>query len=138
MARRSRNTYLEEERPRVEVIPMIDIMMFLLIFFVVISLKMIAGTGVDMNLPGSKTTETIKESTITVGVKKDNQFIVDGKTISGEDLTSQLMELKKNRKVSVIIAGDKDVQLETLINVMDSVRGAGINSVGIAAIAAGN
>ena len=117
---------------------MIDIMMFLLIFFVVISLKMIAGTGVDMNLPGSKTTETIKESTITVGVKKDNQFIVDGKTISGEDLTSRLMELKKNRKVSVIIAGDKDVQLETLINVMDSVRGAGINSVGIAAIAAGN
>ncbi|MEL0030035.1 MAG: biopolymer transporter ExbD [Betaproteobacteria bacterium] len=138
MARRSRNSYLEAERPRVEVIPMIDIMMFLLIFFVVISLKMIAGTGVDMNLPGSKTTETIKESTITVGVKKDNQFIVDGKTISGEDLTSQLMELKKNRKVSVIIAGDKDVQLETLINVMDSVRGAGINSVGIAAIAAGN
>ncbi|MEK9917389.1 MAG: biopolymer transporter ExbD, partial [Betaproteobacteria bacterium] len=131
MARRSRNSYLEAERPRVEVIPMIDIMMFLLIFFVVISLKMIAGTGVDMNLPGSKTTETIKESTITVGVKKDNQFIVDGKTISGEDLTSQLMELKKNRKVSVIIAGDKDVQLETLINVMDSVRGAGINSVGI-------
>jgi biopolymer transport protein ExbD len=138
MARRSRNSYLEAERPRVEVIPMIDIMMFLLIFFVVISLKMIAGTGVDMNLPGSKTTEAIKESTITVGVKKDNQFIVDGKTISGEDLTSQLMELKKNRKVSVIIAGDKDVQLETLINVMDSVRGAGINSVGIAAIAAGN
>jgi len=138
MARRSRNSYLEAERPRVEVIPMIDIMMFLLIFFVVISLKMIAGTGVDMNLPGSKTTETIKESTITVGVKKNNQFIVDGKTISGESLTSQLMELKKNRKVSVIIAGDKDVQLETLINVMDSVRGAGINSVGIAAIAAGN
>jgi len=138
MARRSRNSYLEAERPRVEVIPMIDIMMFLLIFFVVISLKMIAGTGVDMNLPGSKTTEAIKESTITVGVKKDNQFIVDGKTISGESLTSQLMELKKNRKVSVIIAGDKDVQLETLINVMDSVRGAGINSVGIAAIAAGN
>ena len=138
MARRSRNSYLEAERPRVEVIPMIDIMMFLLIFFVVISLKMIAGTGVDMNLPGSKTTETIKESTITVGVKKDNQFIVDGKTVSSEDLTAKLMDLKKNRKVSVIIAGDKDVQLETLINAMDSVRGAGITSVGIAAIAAGN
>jgi biopolymer transport protein ExbD len=43
--------------------------------------------------------------------------------------------LKENRKVAVIIAGDKDVQLETLINVMDSIRGAGINSVGIAAIA---
>ncbi|MBT6412150.1 MAG: biopolymer transporter ExbD, partial [Betaproteobacteria bacterium] len=119
-----------------EVIPMIDIMMFLLVFFVVLSVNMIAGTGVDMNLPGSKTTADIKEATITVGVKKDNQFIVDGETISGENLTAKLLELKENRKVAVIIAGDKDVELETLINVMDSVRGAGINSVGIAAIAA--
>ncbi|MDA0237473.1 MAG: biopolymer transporter ExbD [Proteobacteria bacterium] len=136
MFRRDKNSYFVADRPRVEVIPMIDIMMFLLVFFVVLSINMIAGTGLDMNLPGSKTTQDIKESTITVGVKKDNQFIVDGEKISGESLTSKLLELKKNRKVSVIIAGDKDVQLETLINVMDSVRGAGINSVGIAAIAA--
>ncbi len=136
MFRRNRNSYFEVERPRVEVIPMIDIMMFLLVFFVVLSVNMIAGTGVDMKLPGSKTTEDIEEATITVGVKKDNQFIVDGETISGENLTSKLLELKENRKVAVIIAGDKDVELETLINVMDSVRGAGINSVGIAAIAA--
>ena len=136
MFRRDRNSYFAAERPRVEVIPMIDIMMFLLVFFVVLSINMIAGTCLDMNLPGSKKTQDLEESTITVGVKKDNQFIVDGETISGESLTSKLLELKKNRKVAVIIAGDKDVQLETLINVMDSVRGAGINSVGIAAIAA--
>ena len=132
-----RKSYLDADRPRVEVIPMIDIMMFLLVFFVVISLKMIAGTGVDMNLPGSKTTEEIKEATITVGVKKDNQFIVNGQTISSSELTTKLMDLKKNRKVAVIIAGDKDVPLSTLIDAMDSVRGAGINSVGIAAIASG-
>ncbi len=132
-----RKSYLDADRPRVEVIPMIDIMMFLLIFFVVISLKMIAGTGVDMNLPGSKTTEEIKEATITVGVKKDNQFIVNGQTISSSELTTKLMDLKKNRKVAVIIAGDKDVPLSTLIDAMDGVRGAGINSVGIAAIASG-
>jgi biopolymer transport protein ExbD len=136
MFRRDRNSYFAAERPRVEVIPMIDIMMFLLVFFVVLSINMIAGTGLDMNLPGSKMAQDIEESTITVGVKKDNQFIVDGEAISGESLTSKLLELKKNRTVAVIIAGDKDVQLETLINVMDSVRGAGINSVGIAAIAA--
>jgi biopolymer transport protein ExbD len=136
MFRRDRNSYFAAERPRVEVIPMIDIMMFLLVFFVVLSINMIAGTGLDMNLPGSKMTQDIEESTITVGVKKDNQFIVDGEAISGESLTSKLLELKKNRTVAVIIAGDKDVQLETLINVMDSFRGAGINSVGIAAIAA--
>jgi biopolymer transport protein ExbD len=105
------------------------------VFFVVLSVNMIAGTGVEMNIPGSKTSKDIEEATITVGVKKDNQFIVDGETISGDVLTTKLLSLKENRKVAVIIAGDKDVQLETLINVMDSIRGAGINSVGIAAIA---
>jgi len=53
--RSNRPGYFDAGKPRVEVIPMIDIMMFLLVFFVVISLKMIAGTGLDMELPGSAT-----------------------------------------------------------------------------------
>lgn len=135
MTRRTRAGYFDANRPRVEVIPMIDIMMFLLIFFVVISLKMIAGTGVEMELPGSKTTEEIKSATITVGVTKDNKIVIDGNTVTEETLTQKLVELKKDQKISVIIAGDKDVPLQTLIGVMDGVRGAGINSVGIAATA---
>ena len=59
MKSRTRVGYQDAQRPRVEVIPMIDIMMFLLVFFVVISLQMIAGTGVDMELPGSKTTRNL-------------------------------------------------------------------------------
>ena len=135
MSGRIRSRYFDAERPRVEVIPMIDIMMFLLVFFVVISLNMIAGTGVEMILPGSKTTNEIKSATVTVGVTKDNKIVIDGETISQDALTTKLNELKKDQKISVIIAGDKDVALQTLINVMDSVRGAGINSVGIAATA---
>ena len=80
MMRRTRSHYFEGSRPRVEVIPMIDIMMFLLVFFVVISLKMIAGTGVAMELPGSATTQEIKTSTITVGVAKSGETVLDGKT----------------------------------------------------------
>ncbi len=135
MSGRSRNGYFDAVPPRVEVIPMIDIMMFLLVFFVVISLQMISGTGVQMELPGSKTTEEIKEATITVGVTRENEIVVDGETISQEALTETLVELKQDQKIAVIIAGDKEVPLQTLINVMDSVRGAGINSVGIAATA---
>ena len=135
MKSRSRIGYFDAARPRVEVIPMIDIMMFLLVFFVVISLQMIAGTGVEMELPGSKTTREIKSATITVGVTRDNRIVIDGDSVSQEVLTQKLVELKKDQKISVIIAGDKDVALQTLIRVMDSIRGAGINSVGIAATA---
>lgn len=128
---RSRPGYFEAHRPRVEVIPMIDIMMFLLVFFVVISLRMIAGTGVAMELPGSATTQQIKSSSVTVGVTKTGETAVEGKPLSADALRAKLAALKP--PVEVVLAGDKDVSLQALLSVMDIVRGAGITTVGIAA-----
>jgi biopolymer transport protein ExbD len=133
MMRRMRSSYFDSDRPRVEVIPMIDIMMFLLVFFVVISVRMIAGTGIDMDLPGSATTRDLKSSTITIGVSKTGDIVVDGKTVSPDALKDRLLALKRDKPVDVVLAGDKDVPLQVLLSVMDSVRGAGITQVGIAA-----
>ena len=133
MSARSRAAYFEASRPRVEVIPMIDIMMFLLVFFVVISLRMIAGTGVPMEIPGSKTTQSIKSSTVTVGITKAGETVIDGKSVTQDQLKTKLLELKKSKPVDVVLAGDKDVPLQSLLQVMDTIRGAGISSVGIAA-----
>jgi biopolymer transport protein ExbD len=131
--RRMRSSYFDSDRPRVEVIPMIDIMMFLLVFFVVISVRMIAGTGIDMDLPGSATTQDLKSSTITIGVSKAGEIVVDGKAVSPDALKDRLVALKSDKPIDVVLAGDKDVPLQTLLKVMDSVRGAGITQVGIAA-----
>ena len=131
--RRTRSHYFDADRPRVEVIPMIDIMMFLLVFFVVISLRMIAGTGVAMELPGSATTQEIQSASITIGVTKAGETVLDGKTVTQEELRTRLLALKEERKVEVVVAGDKDASLQTLLTVMDTVRGVGITTVGIAA-----
>ena len=131
--RSNRPSYFDASKPRVEVIPMIDIMMFLLVFFVVISLKMIAGTGVEMDLPASSTTTELKTSTVTVGVNKAGETIVEGKKLIGDALKDKLLALKKEQQIEVVLAGDKDVPLQTLLAVMDEVRGAGITTVGIAA-----
>jgi biopolymer transport protein ExbD len=131
--RSGRSSYFETTRARVEVIPMIDIMMFLLVFFVIITLRMIAGTGVAMELPGSATTQQLKTSTITVGVTRNGETVVDGKPVTMEELKKKLAELKRAKPVDVVLAGDKDASLQTLLTVMDAVRGAGITSVGLAA-----
>jgi len=132
---RSRSGYFDASKPRVEVIPMIDIMMFLLVFFVVISLNMIAGSGVQMEIPSSKTTTELKASTVTVGVTKDGKVVVSGKPVTPDELKAKLNQLKKDGPVDVVLAGDKDVPLQMLLGVMDTIRGSGISSVGIAAIA---
>jgi biopolymer transport protein ExbD len=131
--RRSRSSYFDAERPRVEVIPMIDIMMFLLVFFVVISLRMIAGTGVPMELPSAASTTQLVSATITVGVTKQGDAIIDGQTVDLAGLKAKLLALKAERAVDVVLAGDKDVTLQMLLRVMDTVRAAGIGSVGVAA-----
>jgi biopolymer transport protein ExbD len=131
--RAGRSSYFEATRARVEVIPMIDIMMFLLVFFVIITLRMIAGTGVAMELPGSATTQQLKTSIITVGVTKTGETVIDGKPVTMDELKQKLIELKQAKPVDVVLAGDKDASLQTLLNVMDAVRGAGISSVGLAA-----
>jgi biopolymer transport protein ExbD len=132
---RTRAGYFDANKPRVEVIPMIDIMMFLLVFFVVISLNMIAGSGVQMEIPSSKTTQELKASTLTVGVTKDGKVVVGGKPVSPDQLKARLDQLKKDGPVDVVLAGDKDVPLQMLLGVMDTIRGAGVSSVGIAALA---
>ena len=128
-----RSRYFDAQKPRVEVIPMIDIMMFLLVFFVIITLKMIAGTGVAMELPGSTTTQQLRTSTVTVGVTRSGEIVIDGKTVTAAELRDRLRALKRDQPVDVVLAGDKDASLQTLLTVMDSVRSAGITSVGLAA-----
>jgi len=133
MTPRGRSSYFEVARPRVEVIPMIDIMMFLLVFFVLIAVRMIAGTGIPLDLPGSKSTQELKASTVTIGVTKTGDTVIDGKTLASEELRAKLDQLKKDKPVDVVLAGDKDVSLQTLMKVMDTVRSAGITTVGLAA-----
>jgi biopolymer transport protein ExbD len=130
---RGRYSYFDVERPRVEVIPMIDIMMFLLVFFVIITLKMIMGSGVPMEIPGSASTQQLKASTITVGVSKAGEIVIDGRTVTEGELKERLVALKKDKPIDVVLAGDREASLQTLLKVMDVVRGAGITSVGIAA-----
>jgi biopolymer transport protein ExbD len=96
---------------------------------------MIAGSGVQMEIPGSRTTQQLKVSTITVGVTKDGKVVVAGKTLNPDQLKARLNELKKDGPVDVVLAGDKAVPLQMLLGVMDTIRGSGISSVGIAAIA---
>jgi len=105
--RRSRSSYFDAERPRVEVIPMIDIMMFLLVFFVVISLRMIAGTGVPMELPSAASTTQLVSATITVGVTKQGDAIIDGQTVDLAGLKAKLLALKAERAVDVVLSATR-------------------------------
>ncbi|HWW07315.1 biopolymer transporter ExbD [Collimonas sp.] len=129
----SRSRYLAADEPHIEIIPMIDIMMFLLIFFMVTMLKMIDVSGIKINVPQASTAAPLPKMSLTVTVRKDGDLYVDGKPVSAEMLTQAIKERAAASKLEVLIAGDKEVSLENLLHVMDIARTAGVEDIGIAA-----
>jgi biopolymer transport protein ExbD len=111
---------------------MIDIMMFLLVFFMLATLKMIQGTGIKMELPQSSTAEQLEAVKVSIGVTKDDRIYMDSKPVDPATLTAQLRSLAGSKKVDVAIAGDEGTRYVNIVKVMDLVRAAGIGSVALA------
>ncbi|MDQ7978387.1 biopolymer transporter ExbD [Paraburkholderia sp. SARCC-3016] len=133
--RNHRSHYLGgEEKARIEIIPMIDIMMFLLVFFMLATLKMIQGAGIKLDLPQSSTAEQLQQTVkVSIGVTKTDQLYLDAKEITPEELTAHLQELVHDaKKVDVAIAGDEGTSYKNIVKVMDLVRAVGISSVALA------
>jgi biopolymer transport protein ExbD len=129
--------YFQVDKPRLEIIPMIDIMMFLLVFFMIVVLKMIQGTGLVLDLPGSTTTQDLPAVKLTIGVERDGGLSIDGQSSTEPELRARLASEQRTGKVEVVIAGDKAVSLQQLLRVMDLCRETGITAVAIAARAEG-
>lgn len=132
--RNHRSHYLgAEEKARIEIIPMIDIMMFLLVFFMLATLKMIQGAGIKLDLPQSSTAQQLQESVkVSIGVTKTGDLFMDGKPVDAPTITADLKHLETTAKeVDVAIAGDEGVDYKKIIGVMDVVRAAGISSVAL-------
>jgi len=122
------------KRPRIEIIPMIDIMMFLLVFFIMITLKMIASSTLKLELPGAATADSLADTRVLIGIQNDGLAAIDGVKMSRSDIQIVLKRVQTtSRKVEVDIAADKDVSAELLVDAMRMVQEAGITSVGIVA-----
>jgi biopolymer transport protein ExbD len=129
--RRNRDLLIRE-RPRLEIVPMIDIMMFLLVFFVMIVLRMIPDSGVTLSLPGAATAQRLPPTQVVIVIDAQGDFHVNDQVMSADTLETYLQGVKASHNTDVIIAGDKGTRLQQLMNVMDLTRKAGITSIGIA------
>lgn len=129
---RRRRDMLERERPRLEIVPMIDIMMFLLVFFVMIVLRMIPDSGVTLSLPGSSTAQSLPHTDVVIVLDQQGDMHVKDQIMTPDALETYLLGVKATNDTDVILAGDKGTKLQQLMTVMDLVRKAGITNVGIA------
>jgi biopolymer transport protein ExbD len=120
--------------PRIEIIPMIDVMMFLLVFFVLISLNALPSRGLKVALPYAADAAHLdvpKRVTLTLAANGD--VYLDGAKTDLAELGRQLQVLAQSTKLTVIIAGDQNAHLQPLVSVLDALKSAGIGSASIIA-----
>ena len=125
--------YFEARKARIEIIPMIDIMFFMLVFFIMITLHMIPDAGLRTQLPSSESAQRLPPPKVTVTLAADGSIAVDGRTMRTADLTALLAKRADPAHTVVTVAGAKDAPLQKLVNVMDACRAAGVTQVSLAA-----
>jgi len=116
---------------RIEIIPLIDIMFFLLAAFMLVSLSMVKMKSVKVNLPtATAATADSQRDFLNISVDKSGSIFLDKKLVAQNELAAALSAMHQtNANLRVFISGDKDARHGEIIRALDIVRGCGIEKV---------
>ena len=121
-------------KPEVVIIPMIDIMFFLLVFFIMSTLYMVNVKTVDVNLPKAQSAQTQLNVTYLITVRKDGSLWLEDQPIDADTLVQQARaEAQKNPRFAVVVRADGDMNYSGVMELLDRFRQAGITRFGLAA-----
>ena len=125
------------KKSRIEIIPMIDVMMFLLVFFVLISINVIPSLGLKMKLPlSSQVVDSHPPVRVQLSIPPEGPMQLDGVDVA--DLPQLGQELARRKQaartgLAVVVVGDEHAPLQRLVDVMDVLKHNGIEAMTISA-----
>jgi biopolymer transport protein ExbD len=136
---RQRGRRVSTSLSEINVIPLVDVMLVLLIIFMVAAPMM--QRGVEVNLPVAQRADKMSEErmyiTVPLSYRKDGKVFMDDEAVPRDVLSERMRQLMVNREQKeVFLRGDGGVQLQELMEVMDSLKDGGVERVGIVALAA--
>lgn len=124
---------IAKKKARIEIIPMIDTMFFLLVFFMIATLSMSLQHGMPVNLPEAESATDKVPEQISITLTDKGNLYLNKDSITLLDLEPQLKNLlQREEDVAVVINADEAVVHGRVIAVMDIVRKIGITDMAIA------
>src|SRR5258706_2802324 len=127
-------TPFPHKKARIEIIPLIDIMFFLLASFMMASLSMMRLQSIKMDLPTATTAKRdFKPDIVNIAVDKQGDISIDKKQMDLIEVHTYLSnKFRANTNLPVYISGDKDATHGAVIRALDLVRREGIQKVSFA------
>ena len=125
-----------KKKARIEIIPLIDIVFFLLATFVMVSLSMVKNQGLPVHLPSADTStrQASGEEYTAISVTDKGEIYFNKQKVSPSELSVRFKELKRREKDPlVILNGDDKAFLGRAVLVLDEARKQGIKKFAIAA-----
>ncbi|MBC8461701.1 MAG: biopolymer transporter ExbD [Deltaproteobacteria bacterium] len=123
-----------ERKVRIEMLPLIDIVFLLLVFFIYAMLSMAVHRGLPVILPSSTTVKIDKNLVLSVTVKSSGTIYVDKEKVSLESLAEVLKKkAQTGRKPGVLLFADRSLPYQELFRVLDQIRMGGINRISLQA-----
>lgn len=122
-----------EEESEINITPMLDVVFIMLIFFIVTA-TFVKEAGIDVNRPDAATAVQKESANILIAIGPNNDIWIDKRQIDVRAVRPNIERLHaENPQGSVVIQADKESKTDTLIQVMDAARQAGVYNVSIAA-----
>ena len=113
----------EDEIPKINILPMIDIIFVILSFFIISSLYLVRLETIPVNLPNAETANQEKNSVIVITLDLKNRIFVDEKLLEISSIKNEILsKIKNNKNRKVIIRADKDVKYGKVISILDILR----------------
>ena len=123
-----------ERKARIEMLPLIDIVFLLLVFFIYAMLSMAVHHGLPVELPVSSSAKIDKKLVLAVTVKTDGSIFINKEPVSLENLTNILKARARGRPdPGVLLFADRTLSYQKLFQVLDKIKLAGLSRISLQA-----
>jgi biopolymer transport protein ExbD len=120
-------------KARIEIIPMIDVIFFLLVFFMISTLSMTVNRTLPVNLPTAATSQKEVGENIDLTLTQDGALFLNREPIALQDLGPRVKAaLTTNTQLMVIINADGQARHSSVVEILDELRVAGVSRLAIA------
>lgn len=123
-----------KQKPRIEMLPLIDIVFLLLVFFIYAMLSMAVHRGLPVTLPTSAAAKIDKFLTLSVTLKSNGNIYVDKEAVELTELSRVLKgRAQREKEPGVLLFADRTVSYQKLFRVLDQIKKSGIDRISLQA-----